>query len=169
MLNGLKKKLGMVPATEAKETKMVDETVQADLSAVNVTAELSALQASFASQSEAFAKLSKDLEAAQAALSAVEGAKAALEAEAKNKQLAARKQRVEMAIGTEKAPTMLSATEQLDDAQFEAIVSAMAMSFETEANSQMFKETGVSAKAEAVADEESLEMKIIKAKQRNSK
>ncbi len=154
-----------------EETKMgvEEQGAQAEMSVANMAAELSALQASFASQSESFAALAQQLADAQAALSAVEGAKAALEAEAKNKQLAARKQRVEMAIGTEKAPAMLSATEQLDDAQFEAIVSAMAMSFETEANSQMFKEAGVTAKAEAVADEESLEMKIIKAKQRNSK
>lgn len=167
MLDAIKKKLGMSPSIKEEVDMTVDNKAPVELSSdmEAVVAELSTIKASFAEQATQVASLMTQLEAAQTALAEVEAAKAALATEAKNKQLEARKQRVEAAIGEAKAPAMLTATEQLDDAQFEAIVSAMAASFDAEADSPAFKEAGVSAKAEAPEVEESLEMKIIKAKQ----
>ena len=146
-------------STVAKEeVEMVEPKEQPEMSVVPNTAELSALVAQLASQSEAlltvqtqFAELSTKYEAAQAALAAVEDAKAALVAEAAAKQLTARKEKVEMAIGTAKAPAVLLATEKLDDASFEAIVAAFSANLEAESKSPMFSEVGVAAEVETVA------------------
>jgi hypothetical protein len=157
MLDALKKRF--LNAIQ-EEVEMVEPKTEQPQAAVTNTAELSALAAQLASQSEAllavqtqFAELSSKYEEAQASLSAVEQAKENLIIDAKAKQLASRKAKVEAAIGTAKAPSLLAATETLDDVSFEAIVTSLATSLEDEAKTKMFVETGVAGEADAVEDE----------------
>lgn len=166
MLSRIAKTLGMSSSNNEEPQMIEDNKAPAELANNEATvAELSALKVSFAEQSSQLTALLSQLEEAKAALAEVEAAKASLETDKLAKQLAARKQRVEMAIGTEKAPALLAATENLEDAQFEAIVGAMAASFENESKSQMFQEVGVSAEVDPTKTvEESAEMRALKQK-----
>jgi hypothetical protein len=92
--------------------------------------------------------VSQKLEVATAALVEVERVKQAAIEEAKAAKLAARKEKVVAAIGTEKAQGLLSATEELDDAAFGAVVSALVGSVEAEAKTGLFNEVGVDAKTQ---------------------
>jgi uncharacterized membrane-anchored protein YhcB (DUF1043 family) len=175
MLKELMKALGKsdAPAAEVKPVT-TDMTIKLDVSAVQaeldkVKAEFEAFQATtteLVTQAEAvITDLTAKLGEATAALAAVEAEKAALAAEAEAKRLASRKEKVEAAIGTEKAAGLLAATENLDDAAFEAVVSALAGSVDAEASTSLFKEVGVTAEADAAkVVEESAEMKILKQK-----
>lgn len=156
----------------SEEMKKKEET-QAELAVDSeLAAQLEQAQESLASQAadmqaltEMVEELSAKFEQAQAALAVSEQTKADLIVDAKTKQFEARKAVVEAAVGTGKADALMLATEQLDDAQFNAIVSAMAMSFDNESKSLMFKEVGVSASTDATeVQEESAEMKLLKAK-----
>lgn len=141
------------PSQADKQEEVVNMTVEkegqtvmaADVNTAELVANLATATESLANVQAQFAELTSKYEAAQAALNAIEAEKAALVADAAAKKLAARKERIEMAVGTEKAPALLAATEKLEDEQFEAIVGAMAASFEVEASSKMFKEVGVTA------------------------
>lgn len=113
----------------------------------------------------ALAEMAGKYEAAQAQLAAIAAEKAELVANAAAAKLAARKEKIVAAIGTEKADALMEATDALDDAQFNAVVSAMAGSVEAEAKTDLFKEVGVTAEADASkVNEESAEMKILKQK-----
>ena len=133
------------------------KTEQPEMTVDPQSAELSTLVAQMASQSEAllavqkqFAELSSKHEAAIAALAEIEETKAALVAEAAAKQLAARKEKVELTVGTAKAPAILAATEALGDEQFNAIVAAFSANLAAEAASPLFNEIGVAAEAETI-------------------
>lgn len=140
--------------TKEKEPVMAQEETQAPVLAVDNTAELATALASLASQAEAIAELTSKYESAQAALAEIEAAKSALIAEQIAAKLAARKEKVETVIGTAKAPALLSATESLDDAAFEAVVSAIQGSVEQESKSELFREVGASGSADALNVEE---------------
>lgn len=142
--------------SEVKEPEMEQEDTQADLSAVDVNEQLAAANEALASNAvamkemgEKLAEMSAKFDAAQTALAAVEAEKAAMLAEATEKKLSARKEKIVASIGTAKAEGVMAATKDLDDAQFEAIVSALATSIDAEAKSEMFTETGASAEADA--------------------
>ena len=146
-----------------KGSEMKEKPAQASTPAVdtNMAAELKQAQDALTSQAadmqaltELVQELSTKFEQAQAALNASEAAKAALVAEAATKRLATRKEAIVAAVGTDKAETLMAATETLDDAQFNAVVGAMAASFEAEAKSKMFTEAGVSAEAKQPVDAE---------------
>lgn len=137
-----------------KEVVMKQETkVQPEMTVVNDTADLSAQLASATEAMSAieakFAEMSAKYEVAQAALAVIEADKASLVAEAAAKRLASRTEAITMAVGTAKAASLLAATSSLDDTQFNAIVSAMATSFDAEAKSPLFQEKGVAATADA--------------------
>lgn len=162
MLEAIKK----VFSGEQKEVNMKQEKVQPVLAANETTAQLSVAQEALASKvaefnalNEQFTQLSSELAQVKEALLAVESYKEQLIADGNKKRMDARKEKIVMSIGTAKADALMAATESLDDAAFEAIVGAMAVSFETEANTAMFKEVGVTAEAEAalVVEESSLE------------
>ena len=158
-----------------EEVEMVEPQTEQPQAAVLNTAEFSALAAQMATQSEAllsvqnnFAELTAKYEDAVAQLATIEADKAALQATAKAKVLATRQEKLEVIMGTTKAPGVAAALENLDDATFETVLGTYAASYEAEANSAMFNEVGVAAEAASSAPEESLEMKIIKAKQQKS-
>jgi hypothetical protein len=132
--------------TEITEQKESEEIVAQES---NRTEDLSAEYQKIVEQLESkLADISAKYEQAVQDLAKAEAAKVKLETEAKLKKTAARQERVFAVIGeNEKATKLLSATEEMEDAQFEAIVSALAGSVEKEANSNMFKEVGVSSEA----------------------
>jgi hypothetical protein len=162
----------------AAPAEVVEQAVEAAIdNAVELTVD-SAVLADFASQLEAIkaefevekasyhaslAEVSAKLEAAHAELAAIAAEKAELVATAAAAKLAARKEKIVAAIGTEKADALMVATGSLDDAAFEAVVSAMTGSMDAEAKSSLFTEVGVTAEADAAkVVEESAEMRILK-------
>lgn len=131
------------------------QTVIADLQA-QVDAVKADLGVQLESATSALAEMTGKYEAAVAQLAAIAADKAAA-------KLAARKAAVEAAIGTEKADALLLATQGLEDAAFDNVVSALVGSVDAEAKTGLFQEVGVTAEADAskiVA--ESAEMRILK-------
>lgn len=190
MLKQLQKALGMgdktaeaqekvepTASTETLEVRLNTEEIQAAIDAAvaelraefdsyKETAEAMVAQAEeqAASLSAQLAEANAKLNAATEALTVAAAEKAAAEAEALAQKLAARKEKVVAAIGTERADALLKVTENMDDAAFEAVVSALGVSAETEANSALFKEVGASGEADASQVVESAEMRILKQK-----
>lgn len=162
---------------EEEEVNMTTKEDKPELAAVEQSASLQALlESATAALSQTQTKLSEMsalYEQAQAALAAADVAKAALVAEAAEKRLAARKQTIVAAIGTAKADALLEATEGLDDKAFSAVVGAMAVSLEVEANSESFKEVGTAAPEDKTlveaTQEESPEAKLLREKYNQTK
>jgi hypothetical protein len=175
MLDKFKKLLNVQPAqAEVVETREQAVVPQAELDNAiaefdtvvsDLQAQLKEATTSLDAATVALAELNSKYEAATAALAAIEAEKAEMIAQAAAAKAASRKEKVVAAIGTEKADSLLLATEGLDDAAFEAVVSALVGSVEVEAKSNLFKEVGVAAQADATkVNEESAEMKILLAK-----
>lgn len=143
---------------------MAQEETQAPVLAVDNTAELALAQAALSTAQLQIAELTTKFAEAQALLDAIASEKATLVANAATARLQARKEAIEASVGTDKADALLAATDSLDDVAFKAVVGAMAMSFEKEASSQLFKEVGVAGSVDAKAVEESPEMKALKVK-----
>lgn len=117
----------------------------------------------FKELSDKYTKLSADYEVIKAALEQSEHAKQLMADQAKEKQLSARKEKIVAAVGTDKADALLTAVDGLADEQFEAIVGAMAMSVDKEAQSPMFTEAGVTGEVDLTKVEDtqsSLEAKL---------
>lgn len=161
-------------SADTKEPEMAKEDgTQADKSVVELAAELTAVQATLASQAEAMkttaeqlAALTAERDVAIAALAASEAAKQKMAADALTMKMSARTEKVVAAIGTEKAPALVAATKDLDDSAFASVVSALAGSVADESKSSMFTEAGHNGKADnqATDEEESPEAKILKSK-----
>lgn len=173
MKAALKKFFNSAAAEHTEEAaNMATKEGQAEMAAETETAELQALLESatttLATTQGKLAEMSALYETAQASLKELADAKAALVADAAQKRMDARKEKVVASVGTARADALLAATESLDDSAFEAVVSAMAGSFEAEAKTDAFKEVGVTAPEDkaAVASEpqESEESKLLKAK-----
>lgn len=167
MLDHLKKYFAKAetPVAEAtqleKEESMTTTTEQPVLTADNQTAELVAQLAAQTATLEdlqaKFAELNTKYAEATAALAGVEAKAAEL-------KLAARKEKLENAVGTEKAATLLSTLDGLDDAAFDSVVSCMKVNLEQEQSSPAFTESGVTAAvdAEKVAEANSIKAKLEK-------
>lgn len=167
MLKGMMKKLGMSPDINEEETNMdVTEMASTELAADDaIVAELSALKASFAEQTEQLQAALAQVESFKEFAEMAAQAKAQAEADAKNVKLAARKATIEMNIGTDKADAMLAATENLDDDSFAAIMGVMETTAKAEAESPLFKEAGFDGKVEDVSKlTETKEMTALKKK-----
>lgn len=175
------------PVVEAKAPEVVadatnhteDFTIKLDAS--DLTAELSqmraefeagiaTLTADFSAAQSALTEMTANFEAAQAALNALTAEKAEMAVKAEAAKFTARKEKVVSAIGTEKADGLMLATQGLDDAAFDAVVSALAGSVDAEAKTGLFKEVGVAASADTTKIvAESAEMKIINKKYNKAK
>lgn len=79
-------------------------------------------------------------------------------------KLAARKEKLVAAVGTERADALMESTQGVDDASFETVVSALTLSTSLESQSNMFVEKGADAQADAskTVAVESETMKIVK-------
>lgn len=179
MLKELQKALGLGKPEAAKPAEATESlAITVDTTAIQaaIDAAVTELRVEFdafketaegmvASLSEELTATKTALEAAQAALGAAEAKEAELVATAETKRLAARKELVVAAVGTERADALLTATEGLDEAAFSAVVSALGVSATVEAASPLFTEVGVTAEADtASVVAESKEMSILKKK-----
>lgn len=179
MLDAIKKKLGMTanatdvaPATTAITVKLDANDISAELSQIKSEfgATFTALTEDFDIAKAALAEMTANFEAAQAALNALTAEKAEMVVKAEAAKFTARKEKVVLAIGTEKADGLMLATQGLDDAAFGAVVSALAGSVDAEASTGLFTEVGVAAAADTTKIvAESSEMKIIKQKYSSAK
>lgn len=164
MLDSLKKKLGIVPNTEANESENTTVTFVA-----TETEEYKELLAGFTEQSAQLDAALAKVVSLEAQMQQFADAKAQAEATAKQVKMDARLASLSKEVGDERAKNVLAATEALDDAQFEAIASALKLSADTEAKSALFTEQGANEEVSADArNEESAEMKLIKAKYKQS-
>lgn len=160
------------PATETLTLKIDASAIETELSVMRTELEdgVAKLSAELATAVAALAEMTANFEAAQAALNALTAEKAELAVKAEAVKFTARKEKVVSAIGTEKADGLMLATQGLDDAAFEAVVSALAGSVDAEAKTGLFTEVGVAAEADtAKIVVESPEMKIINKKYNSAK
>lgn len=163
----------VAPETTETLALVVDASaVETELSVMRSELEdgVTKLSAELATAVAALAEMTVNFEAAQAALNALTAEKAELAAKAEAAKFTARKEKVVLAIGTEKADGLMLATQGLDDAAFAAVVSALAGSVDVEASTGLFQEVGVSATADTTKIvAESAEMKLIKQKYNGAK
>jgi len=146
--------------------------VQTELSVMRAEfdAALATLTAEYDGAKAALDGMTANYEAAQAAVNALTAEKAEMAVKAETAKFAARKEKVVLAIGTAKADGLMLATQGLDDAAFEAVVSALAGSVDAEASTNLFTEVGVAAAADTTKIvNESPEMSIIKQKYKSAK
>ena len=176
MLDKFKKLLGATP--EAKVAPILEAAKDViTLAADDMLAELSQMRTDFEAGTAALndaqaalAEMTANFEAAQAALNALTAEKADMAVKAEAAKFAVRKEKVVSAIGTEKADGLMLATQGLDDAAFDAVVSALAGSVDAEAKMGLFTEVGVAASADTTKIvAESAEMKIINKKYNKAK
>lgn len=163
MKDTLKRFFKVAEKEEEMNKEDTSEAMQDVVEAV-VNEELTTLKKSFEAQTEQLTAALENLAKAQEQLQAIEAVKAQAEAEAKKAKMQSRLDSVVDIIGTEKAESIIGATESLDDSAFAAVASALKVGTEKEANSEMFKEVGVAADVAASVVGESLEIKKIKAK-----
>lgn len=169
MLKELRKEFNKVfCSNNVKEVEMVEEQGQPELAAVEQTVELASqastlvtLKADYENMTANFKELSTKYAEAIAKLAELESAKASLVAEAAAAKLAARKEKLQLAVGDVKADSLLTTLEGLDDSSFDTVVEAMTTNLDKEANSSAFVEKGVTASADA---EKVVEAGSIKAK-----
>lgn len=178
MLKELQKALGLGKQEAAAPVATESLAITLDTSAIQaaIDAAVAELRVEFGAYQEtaesSLAALTLELsstkamlEAATAALGAAAAEQEALIATAEAKRLAARKELVVAAVGTERADALLAATEGLDETAFSAVVSALGVSATVEAASPLFTEVGVTAEADtALVVAESKEMTILKKK-----
>ncbi len=191
MLDKLKKLLGAAEskpvieaATEAVEALAAPEVASPEASAaiaVTASPEFSVMRETLEAASAALSgdlaiavsqleKMTAAFNTAQAALNALTAEKAEMVVKAEAAKFTARKEKVVLVIGTEKADGLMLATQGLDDTSFDAVVKALAGSVDVEASAGLFKEVGVSAVADTTKIvAESPEMKILKQKFKSAK
>lgn len=139
MLKGimkLNKQEGVDVAALTAELASTKETLEASV------AELTAAQ-------EQIATMTAQYEEAVKALAELKDVKAAMEKEAEEKRMSARKQKISAAVGDSKVESLMAATMSLSDEAFDEVVGAMSASVEKESKTEMFVEKGVTAEVDA--------------------
>lgn len=165
MRDALKKALSKLGVNENVQDQVsMEEFSQLSAKVVELTEQLNGRSSELSSVLE---KLENTEAALTAALEQVAQFKE--EAEVRNKQmqeekLANREKAIVEAIGTARAPATLEAVEGLDDASFNAVLSAIKTSMKAEETAPEFTETGVSGQPEPSAPTETIEMRALKAK-----
>ncbi len=144
MLNGLKKKLGILPSDETKEVEMTTENLTVTVDMANHEA----VVAQLAEAATAIESLTAQLQAAQASLAQFEKEKAEAVAEAAKAKTDARLTKLQEVVGDAKAAELMVAFEGLDDKVFEAMAGALSKNMATEAESEPFVEKGVDAEVQ---------------------
>lgn len=176
MLARLMARLGGSPAASADEAVVVEATaaLRAEFDAFKADAQAQHTELSSALETALEAVKDADAQVAQAnarvaelqaALNAVADEQAkALEA-AQAATLTARKEKIEATVGSEKVDALMTATTGLDDAAFDAVLSAMTLATDKEAKSKMFTEQGAAAEVDpGKVAELSAEMKLLQSR-----
>ena len=162
--------LTLVVDASAVEAELSVMRTEMDAGITKLAADFAESQAALTAALTALAEMTTNYEAAHTALNIYIAEKADLAVKAEVAKFAARKEKVVSAIGTEKADGLMLATQGLDDAAFDAVVSALAGSVDVEASKGLFAEVGVSASADTTKIvAESPEMKILKQKYHGAK
>jgi septal ring factor EnvC (AmiA/AmiB activator) len=154
----------------------VYKALQAEFDSYKETAEqlTSVLQAENTELKEALAETLEQVESLKSTVESLksfaeglEAAKAEAAKKAEELRMAARKEKLEAVAGSVKADALMAVAGNLDDAAFEAVVEALATSLATEANSAMFRESGVTGgevDPSRAPTPESAEMQILREK-----
>jgi predicted RNase H-like HicB family nuclease len=179
MFETLKKKLLNQPeAVQAEQTtgtveaqstetiaEMADVAVATALLETDYVAKVVEMTAAMQAGATALEAMTAKYEAAMTALTVFEADKAKMVADALEVKMNARKEQIVLAVGTSKADGLMLATENLDDTAFNAVVSALTGSVDSQEDTKLFKEVGVAAQADpSKVAEISAEMKLLKAK-----
>lgn len=152
---------------QEEKVEMATETMQVQVEMpAEMVAEITELKASFAQVSEvlatkeaALAEMATKLEQAEAALATIAAEKEVVEAAAKQAVKDARMSKLVEAVGDVQASALMTATEGMEDAAFEKIVTALTVNIDKEANSEMFNETGVDAQPKAAEEDKPVDFK----------
>ena len=174
MLKGIRKEINkLIGKEEVTMKQQVAQEPQANVVADAVQQDAQAqMVAETAAQAEQLQAALSSLQEVKSQLDAAVAEKNALLAKLAADKNAARMGAITKAVGEAKAQAVFEATKAMADADFEAIVKAMAGTYEAEASTPLFKEVGAQADVDASqveADEESQEMKLLKAKYQSAK
>jgi hypothetical protein len=154
VLDTLKRKLGMTPDTAQAET-VKEEVTMSEKETVAAVAEnqvdVAALQASVLSLTSQLSDATSKITELNSLVEAATEFNANKEKVALEVKLADRKSKVEAAVGTAKAESVMAAVAGLDDGAFATVLSAMTTSTTTEASTSLFVEQGVDASADVAA------------------
>lgn len=167
MLASLMRKLGGTVETVEASTPESIVALQAEFDAFKADAEAQHTELASALETAVNAVKEADTRVAemQAELASFQATAEAAAAKAEEARLSARKQKIEAAVGSEKADALMVATNGLDDTAFNAVLSAMTLATDKEAKSTMFTEQGAAAEVDAgKVVTESAEMKILRAR-----
>jgi hypothetical protein len=145
--------LGMAPAPAQAETQEetptmdVTETTSAPV-AETPAVDVAGLQAALASKTAELAEAQAKIAELTADVAAAVEFNAAREKAAAEAKAAARKEKIVAAVGTDKAASLLAATEKMEDGAFDAVMAALTTTQTVEAKTDLFKEVGVDAEAD---------------------
>lgn len=160
---------------EKLRKSLTGETANADLSAqlAELTTQFENVQSNLENAVITITELTSEKENLLAQLAQLEEANKelsektkAIEEKALEEKLAARKAKLSSVVGSDKADATFEAIKGLEDATFDAVLAAMAASFEKEATTELFQETGLSGEP-APAIEMTTEEKILRQKYQN--
>lgn len=168
MLSALKKVLsGIAPEGQLEDAEAEQALLKNEDGSMSViTAEMFAeLSAKLDSSTNLITEQANTITSLTEKLTELEGAKSALEQEAKAKELSDKKSLLASAIGSEneKLEAVFESLKDLPQAAFNTVVDSMKLNLKLEEETPEFKELGVSGEASSV-DEDSPEMKILKNK-----
>lgn len=160
---------------EKLRKSLTGETANADLSAqlAELTAQFENVQSNLENAVITITELTSEKENLLAQLTQLEEANKelsektkAIEEKALEEKLAARKAKLSSVVGSDKADATFEAIKGLEDVTFDAVLAAMAASFEKESTTELFQETGLSGEP-APAIEMTTEEKILRQKYQN--
>ena len=149
MLDALKRKLG---ATTEESVSLSDyNTLQTEFASFKTDANalLETADAAHAETKQALEQALAQIEELKQFADVVVAEKAVAAEKAEALCLAARQEKITAAVGDARAPALMAATSSMDDIAFDAIVSALKVTGEAEAESALFKEVGAAAEVDA--------------------
>lgn len=158
MLKALKKTMGVGDTASLEQLAMLETKLQ------EKEVELANLFSVNKEQLEKIATFEQLAQGYKEQLDAVQSYVAEMNQKAKEAKLSARKQKIEMLVGEEKAESTFEATKDMEDSAFDAVCQAISTSLSVEEQSPQFQETGVKADSDVSGIEKSPEMALLEAK-----
>jgi hypothetical protein len=141
---------------EQKQEEVEMTTNVAEGAVAHAEVDVAALQGAVTSLTELLAEKDAKIAELSALVEAATEFKAAQEKAAAEAKAAARNAALVEVVGTEQAASLMAATAAMDDAAFDAVLSAMSFKAKTEAESPAFKEVG----AEGATDQTKLAQEV---------
>jgi len=144
------------PAQQEEDANMSntpDAANAADERIAELSASLETATTTLTATEQRFAEMQSKFDAMSAQMTALEAEKVSLADKAKAVVQAARKEKLEVVLGTVGAAPVLASLEGADDTTFETVLGAFSANREAEGKSKMFKEEGVAAEVETPVEE----------------